>query len=120
MQKKIKVSLYLIIFLVLAIVGTKCDRVKEYQVNVEEAKEFAKKNKCLFALTSSKQDEGIEGLLLELALAYNKKLNGLPYIEGDIPDNENIQKQNNITLTNPIKKKDGCCTKTKENNNFHK
>ena len=103
MQKKIKVSLYLIIFLVLAIVGTKCDRVKEYQVNVEEAKEFAKKNKCLFALTSSRKDEGIKGLFLELALAYNKKL-----------------KQNNITLTNPIKKKDGCCTKTKEKNNFHK
>ena len=89
----------------MAIVGTKCDRVKEYQVNVEEAKEFANKNKCLFALTSSRKDEGIEGLFLELALAYNKKLN---------------EKQNNITLTNPIKKKDGCCTKTKEKNNFHK
>ena len=87
----------------MAIVGTKCDLVERYEVNVKEAEEFAKKNKCLFALTSSKQDEGIEGLLLELALAYNKKL-----------------KQNNITLTNPIKKKDGCCTKTKEKNNFHK
>ena len=57
----------------MAIVGTKCDLVKGYRVNVEEAKAFAKKNKCLFALTSSIKNEGIEELILELAMAYNKK-----------------------------------------------
>ena len=57
----------------MAIVGTKCDRNEDYKVNVEEAKEFAKNKKCLFALTSSKENIGVEELFLELAVAYKKK-----------------------------------------------
>ena len=107
-SKKLKLIFWCIVF---AIVGTKDDLFIDNEVG-EKAKEFAKKNHCFFALTSAKLNTGIEELFYELAIAYQKKQKGLPYIQGQTEIEEDNERKDGIQLSSSKfkkKNKSQCC-----------
>ena len=56
--------------IILAIVANKSDLFEREQVDEAKAREFAKNNNALFAVTSAKNTSGIESLFLEIAKKY--------------------------------------------------
>ena len=60
--------------IILAIVANKSDLIESEQVDEAMAREFAKDNGALFALTSAKTTAGVESLFLDIAKKYNYAL----------------------------------------------
>ena len=56
--------------IILAIVANKSDLIESEQVDEATAREFAKDNGALFALTSAKTTAGVESLFLDIAKKY--------------------------------------------------
>ena len=56
--------------IILAIVANKSDLIESEQVDEAMAREFAKDNGALFALTSAKTTSGVESLFLDIAKKY--------------------------------------------------
>ena len=100
--------------IILAIIANKADLIENEQVDEEEAREFAEKNNALFALTSAKNNNGINDLFLEIAKKYTGIDSSLIFEEKDeIEEVRNIRKQS-VKITKETQKKSGnkkkgCC-----------
>ena len=100
--------------IILAIIANKADLIENEQVDEEEAREFAQKNNALFALTSAKNNYGINDLFLEIAKKYTGIDSSLIFEEKDeIEEVRNIRKQS-VKITKETQKKSGnkkkgCC-----------
>ena len=101
--------------IILAIIANKADLIENEEVDEEEAREFAQKNNALFAVTSAKNNSGINDLFIEIAKKYTGIDSALTFEEKDEKEEEvtNIRKQSvKITKATQNKRdneKKGCC-----------
>ena len=101
--------------IILAIIANKADLIENEEVDEEEAREFAQKNNALFAVTSAKNNSGINDLFIEIAKKYIGIDSALTFEEKDEKEEEvtNIRKQSvKITKATQNKRdneKKGCC-----------
>ena len=99
--------------IILAIVANKSDLIEHEQVDEGEARQFAKDNDALFAVTSAKQISCVESLFLDIAKKYTGTDSALTLEEKDeIEEFRKIRKESvKITKETQQKeqKKKGCC-----------
>lgn len=81
---------------------------------MNEGKQFAKENHCLFFETSCLSGVNVSEMFYEIAVAFNNKINGRPYIEEvSFEDDNKSDLKDKINLQKPITKKKKCCGKSK-------
>lgn len=96
-------SVLIIIFLVIVVVGTKVDLTDQEEVPFSEAKAYATEIGAIFKLTSAKEGKGIN----ELFVAIAEKLN-----ESKEKRNINVRQTMRLNSTDDheeVKKKRRCC-----------
>ena len=99
--------------IILAIVANKSDLIEHEQVDEGEARQFAKDNDALFAVTSAKQTSTVESLFLDIAKKYTGTDSALTLEEKDeIEEFRKIRKES-VKITKETQKKEqkkkGCC-----------
>jgi small GTP-binding protein len=99
--------------IILAIVANKSDLIEYEQVDEGTARQFAKDNDALFAVTSAKQISTVESLFLDIAKKYTGTDSALTLEEKDeIEEFRKIRKES-VKITketqNKNQKKKGCC-----------
>ena len=99
--------------IILAIVANKSDLIEHEQVDEGEARQFAKDNDALFAVTSAKQISTVESLFLDIAKKYTGTDSALTLEEKDeIEEFRKIRKES-VKITKETQKKEqkkkGCC-----------
>ena len=99
--------------IILAIVANKSDLIEYEQVDEGTARQFAKDNDALFAVTSAKQISTVESLFLDIAKKYTGTDSALTLEEKDeIEEFRKIRKES-VKITkdtqNKAPKKKGCC-----------
>ena len=96
---------------ILAIVANKSDLIEREQVDEATAREFAKNNNAIFALTSAKNTSGIESLFLDLAKQFTGTDEASTVVKKD--ENEEYKKIRLqsviITKESQRKRKKKCC-----------
>ena len=99
--------------IILAIAANKSDLIEYEQVDEGAARQFAKENDALFAVTSAKQTSCVESLFLDIAKKYTGTDSALTLEEKDeIEEFRKIRKESvKITKETQQKeqKKKGCC-----------
>ena len=99
--------------IILAIAANKSDLIEYEQVDEGAARQFAKENDALFAVTSAKQTSCVESLFLDIAKKYTGTDSALTLEEKDeIEEFRKIRKES-VKITkdtqNKAPKKKGCC-----------
>ena len=99
--------------IILAIAANKSDLIEYEQVDEGAARQFAKENDALFAVTSAKQTSCVESLFLDIAKKYTGTDSALTLEEKDeIEEFRRIRKES-VKITkdtqNKAPKKKGCC-----------
>ena len=99
--------------IILAIAANKSDLIEYEQVDEGAARQFAKENDALFAVTSAKQTSCVESLFLDIAKKYTGSDSVLTLEEKDeIEEFRKIRKES-VKITkdtqNKAPKKKGCC-----------
>ena len=99
--------------IILAIAANKSDLIEYEQVDEGAARQFAKDNNALFAVTSAKQISCVESLFLDIAKKYTGSDSVLTLEEKDeIEEFRRIRKES-VKITketqNQTPKKKGCC-----------
>ena len=99
--------------IILAIAANKSDLIEYEQVDEGAARQFAKENNALFAVTSAKQTSCVESLFLDIAKKYTGTDSALTLEEKDeIEEFRKIRKES-VKITkdtqNKAPKKKGCC-----------
>ena len=97
--------------IILAIIANKYDLLEKEQVDEEEAREYAAKINAMFAVTSAKNNSGINDLFIEIAKKYTGAESAVTVDEKDESEEyRKIRKESvKITKESQKAKKKKCC-----------
>jgi GTPase KRas protein len=84
--------------LVIAVVGSKCDREEERQVTKEEGEELARRFGCGFGETSAKTGQNVERVLADLVRSLRETRSAISGADGALQKWEEKKKKKCITL----------------------
>jgi len=100
--------------IILSIIANKADLIENEQVDEEEAREYAKTINALFAITSAKNNTGVNQLFLEIAKKYTGTDSDLTVEEKDEMEEFRKIRKKSVKITKETQnkqdnKKKGCC-----------
>ena len=100
--------------IILCIIANKSDLYEQEKVDEGEARQYAKEINAMFAVTSAKNNAGVNDLFLEIAKKYSGADSAFAVEEKDEVEDEEVRKvrKESVKITKASQKKgkkEGCC-----------